>query len=84
MKGARKFYYENQVSNAADDLLLKVTYNANGCVNLIFDANENFGYTKAISLATFLDDTDFSQEVFPWNEHPYCHSVLPYLPSGSL
>ncbi|MFC0515656.1 hypothetical protein ACFFGT_15660 [Mucilaginibacter angelicae] len=84
LKGARKFYYANQVSSPADDLLLKFTYHANGNVNLIFDSNENYGYIKSISLATFLDDTDFSQDVFPWNEHPYYHSALPYLPTGSL
>ena len=84
LPGAQKFYYGNQVVIPYDDRLLEFKYDANGNVKLIFDSNENYGYIEGISLAEFLDDVNLSQGVFPWSEHPYYHSALPYLPEGNL
>jgi len=84
LPGSQKYYYGNQFVSPTEDLLIEFTYDANWNVDLVFDSNEKYGYIEGISLATFLDDTNFSQDVFPWNEHPYYHSALPYLPSGNL
>ncbi|MDN3548772.1 hypothetical protein [Mucilaginibacter aquaedulcis] len=84
LPGSQKYYHGNQFVSPTEDLLLEFIYDANGNVDLVFDSNENYGYIEGISLATFLDDANLSQDVFPWDEHPYYHSVLPYLPFGNL
>jgi hypothetical protein len=79
-----KKYYGNQFGNESEDLLIKVEYYENGNVDWIYDSNENFGYSDPISLQEFLADTEFSQQDFPWNQHPYYHSIYPFLPEGPL
>lgn len=83
-EGAVKVYYGNQFIDERDDQFLRITYMANGEVDLIFDVNEKFGYIKGISLGQFLADKQFSQQDFPWDEHPYYHSAYPFLPIGNL
>ncbi len=82
--GAWKNYYGNIFENEHDDKLLIFDYDNNGDIDWIIDIKEKFGYTKGISLNQYLADTDFSQVDFPWDKHPYYHTVTPYLPTGDL
>lgn len=81
---ATKYYYGTAVENTTDDPVLSFTYDSNGDITWIMDTQEKFGYIKGISLNEYLADTKFSQVNFPWDQHPYYHSVTPYLPTGDL
>jgi len=84
LKSAQKYYHGNVYSGEFADTLLGFNYNSDGSVKYIFDTHEKYGYIRGITLDEFLEDTEFSQELFPWEQHPYFHSAYPFLPEGDL
>ncbi|WP_426327875.1 hypothetical protein [Pedobacter sp. R-06] len=79
--GSLKYYYSNKYEDEYKDRLLEVVYDENGDVNIIVDINDHFDYYKAPSLEEFLLDTE-GQQIFPWEEHPYYHNAMPFLPES--
>ena len=83
-EGAWKNCYANQSKTESEDQLLQIIYDVNGNVASLVDFTGKFGYSKSLTIDEFLADIKFSQVDFPWDQHPYYHSVLPYLPEGNL
>jgi hypothetical protein len=81
---AVKYYYGNQLDDENDDNLFQFEYDQDGDLDMVFDVQENFGYIEGIRLETFLANVKLSQVTFPWDQHPYYHSALPYLPAISI
>ncbi len=80
----RKYYYQNLYDNEKDDVLFHFEYGSDGSLKYIWDPNEvyydkNFGPTPD----DFLNDSQM-QAVFPYANHPYYHSALPYLPINGV
>jgi hypothetical protein len=82
--GALKNYYSDYTGDENADNLLQFEYDSDGEVDLVFDVQGKFSYIEGITLGTYLQDTVFSEVDFPWDEHPYYHSIIPYLPTGNL
>lgn len=79
-----KIFYQNIYDDENKDVLFKFYYKDDGTLYRVEDPNEN--YLDKIVGAKPQDfiDSSYIQAVFPWEDHPYYHSALPYLPTGSL
>jgi hypothetical protein len=80
---SKKYYYGNQIDNYLADMLLIFDYNTDGSLSEIYDINNNWGYNWK-----GLDETRFKASIiaqdFIWDDHPYYHTLTPYLPEGVL
>jgi hypothetical protein len=82
--GARKFFYTDKYANDFENILFEFSYMSDGSMHTINDLHDTYGYRKGIYLDDFLTDEWYSQHIFPWDQHPYYHSVYPFLPEGPL
>jgi len=79
----KKFYGDDN-SNPSGETLLEFGYSPDNTIDYVFDPQGYFGYGDTLRFDQFLDDIEFSQHAFPWDQHPYYHSITPYLPEGDL
>jgi len=85
IKSAYKHYYGDVHAGEIKDLLLEFGYDKVGNLISICDVKGIYGYeTKSIDLERFLLDTEFSQIMFPWDQHPYYHNLYPLLPESEI
>jgi hypothetical protein len=84
MNNMQKHYYVNNPTDRITNELLAFTYNADGSFRYIHDVQNLYDHIKPLELEAFLADTKFSQQQFPWDQHPYYHAATPYLPEGDL
>ena len=83
-EGACKYFYANKVESEYEDMLLRFRYKSNGEFDEAVDIHDNFDFFKPLSLDMFLANMQYFQEDFRWDQHPYYHSVYPFLPEGPL
>lgn len=82
--GGIKNYYGNHSPNQFDDRLLQFDYNADGSLDSITDFNDTYGFNDgSVQLDYFLSYMQSIQQDFSWNQHPYFHSLTPYLPDST-
>lgn len=79
-----KIVYQNLNEDENSDILFEFYYNEDGSLFMVGDPNEIY-LDKIIGAKPqdFINSARI-QAIFPWHQHPYYHSVFPYLPDGSL
>jgi hypothetical protein len=79
-----KIFYQNLNDDENSDILFRFNYHEDGRLFIIEDPNEI--YLDKIIGAKPQDFINSSciQTIFPWDQHSYYHSALPYLPIESL
>jgi hypothetical protein len=80
----KKSYYGLNEDETDEVNLLEFTYSSDGTLKTVYDVTHDYGYIKPISAQEFFDDTNFSHDAFPWEEHPYYHNLEPLLPTTPL
>ena len=79
-----KYYFGNQHKSQYDDLLLVFSYNADGSLSEITDYNDTYGFNDGPLLPDeFLLYMQAIGQDFSWDQHPYYHTLTPYLPNST-
>lgn len=74
-----KNLYGNIHPKEFDDLLLRFRYDNTGQIEDISDVHVSFGFNDG---SLTLDEFLAFEANFPWDQHPYFHSITPYLPDS--
>lgn len=79
LSGTKTLYNHRFPADFNEDVLARFMYNTSGDLESIGDPEMRLGDGDALTLVEFLEVASD----FLWDEHPYFHSITPYLPDSS-